>query len=188
MTQENIANSSAETKPIAVGVVAPEANLKSLDGKDIKLRAIVKGKPTVLIFYRGGWCPFCNAHLSELAMIEADIRKRGYQIIALSPDVPAELAKMAEKDHLSYKLYSDSTADAMKKFGVAFRVDDETYTKYRDNFKIDLEKSSGQSHHLLPVPSVFILDSAGKIIYAHSDPDYRVRLKGSELLKALDKG
>lgn len=183
--QDTVANSAAEAKPLKLGATAPDASLKTLDGKDIKLKNALGGKPTVVIFYRGGWCPFCNAHLSELAKIEGDIRKQGYQIIAISPDLPAELAKMADKDHLTYKLFSDSTAEAMKKFGIAFRVDDATFTKYRDNFHIDLEKSSGQTHHILPVPSVFIVDKKGKITFVHSDADYKVRLKGADVLRAI---
>jgi len=184
--QDTVAKSAAEAKPIVVGKVIPDATLQSLAGKSVKLSAVVKDKPTLLIFYRGGWCPFCNAHLSELAKIEGDIRKRGYQIVAISPDLPSELAKVVDKDHLTYKLYSDSTAEAMKRFGVAFRIDDDTYTKYRDSYGIDLEKSSGQTHHILPVPSVFVVDKTGKITFVHSNPDYRVRLKGSEIISAID--
>jgi peroxiredoxin len=184
--QESVANSAAEAVPIKVGERVPDALLGNQVGKSVRLRSVLRGKPTVIIFYRGEWCPFCNAHLSELAAIEGDVRKRGYQIIAISPDISSELAKMAEKDHLTYKMFSDSTAEAMRKFGVAFRVDDETYTKYRDSYHIDLERSSGQTHHILPVPSVFIVDKSGKIIFAHANADYKVRLKGLEILSAID--
>jgi len=184
--QETVANSAAEAVPIKVGDRVPNAPLGNQVGKSVQLRSVLRSKPTVIIFYRGAWCPFCNAHLSDLATIEGDLRKRGYQIIAISPDIPSELAKMAEKDHLTYKMFSDSTAEAMKKFGVAFRVEDATYTKYRDSYHIDLERSSGQTHHILPVPSVFIIDKSGKVIYVHSNPDYKVRLKGSEILSAID--
>jgi peroxiredoxin len=184
--QESVANSAAEAVPIKVGERAPDAALGNQAGKSVRLRSVLRGKPTVIVFYRGEWCPFCNAHLSDLATMESDLRKRGYQIIAISPDIPPEIAKMAEKDHLTYKMFSDSTAEAMKKFGVAFRVDDATYTKYRDSYHIDLERSSGQTHHILPVPSVFIVDKSGKIIFAHANADYKVRLKGSEILSAID--
>jgi peroxiredoxin len=185
--QDVVANSPAEAKPLTVGCLAPNSTLRGLDGKPIQLKAVLGHKPTVLIFYRGGWCPFCNAHLSDLAHIEPEVRRRGYQIIAISPDVPAELNKMHDKNHLTYRLFSDSSAEAMKKFGVAFRLDDATFTKYRDDYKVDLEKYSGQGHHILPVPSVFVIDKSGSIRYAHSNPDYKVRLKGSELLQVLDQ-
>lgn len=184
--QTTVADSAAEAMPLKVGARAPDASLRGLDGKAINLHKVLGGRPSVVIFYRGGWCPFCNRHLSDLASIEGDIERRGYQIVAISPDSPEELNKTLTKDHLPYKLFSDSSAEAMMKFGVAFRLDDATFTKYRDNYHIDIEGSSGKSHHILPVPSVFIVDKGGKIIFVHSNPDYKVRLKGSEILTAID--
>ncbi len=184
---QTVAPSAIDAKPLQIGASAPDALLRGIDGKSISLKRVLAGNPTVVIFYRGGWCPYCNAHLSELASVEGEIKKRGYQIVAISPDTPEELVKTMGKDHLTYKLFSDSSAATIQKFGVAFRVDDATFTKYRDSYHIDLEHSSGQKHHILPVPSVFILDKLGKIIFVHSNPDYKVRLSGTELLKAIDK-
>jgi len=165
--------------------MVPDATLQALNGKNVSLTNILKRKRTVLIFYRGGWCPYCNAHLSDLVTIEKQVTDRGFQIIAISPDTPSELNKTLTKDHLNYKLFSDSSAEAMKKFGVAYRLDDPTFTKMRDSFGVDLEKSSGQTHHILPVPSVFVVGKDGKIVYVHSNPDYKVRLKGSEILSVI---
>jgi peroxiredoxin len=142
------------------------------------------GKPTVLIFYRGSWCPYCNLHLSNLVTVEEELRSLGYQIVAISPDRPEELNKMTKADHLNYRLFSDPQGDAMKKFGVAYQVDNTTLTNLKQKFNVDLERSSGQTHHILPVPSVFILDRGGKIVFVHADPDYRVRMKGAEVLAA----
>ena len=157
-----------------------------MDGKDVALASVLGGKPTVLIFYRGGWCPYCNRHLADLMKVEKDLVAKGYQLIGISPDTAEELNKSMEKEKLAYKLYSDSSADAMKKFGIAFKVEDELVAKYKNDYKIDLEKASGQTHHILPVPSVFVVDPSGKIIYAYSNPDYRVRLKGEEVLEAVE--
>lgn len=176
---------AADAVPLKAGARVPNSTLKTLEGKDISLLAALEKKPSVVIFYRGGWCPFCNAHLSELAKIESDIRKRGYQIIAISPDLPAELNKTLDKDHLTYKLFSDAKAEAMKAFGVGFRLDDETFTMYRDKYQLDLEKRSGQNHHILPVPSVFVVNEKGQITFAFSNPDYKVRMKAQDLLQVL---
>jgi peroxiredoxin len=180
-----VADSAAEAKPLTVGAIAPDATLQTLNGKDVRLSTILKRKRTVLIFYRGGWCPYCNAHLSDLVTIEKQVTARGFQIIAISPDTPSELNKTLTKDHLNYKLFSDSSAEAMMKFGVAYRLDDPTFTKMRDSYGVDIEKSSGQMHHILPVPSVFVIGKDSKIVYVHSNPDYKVRLKGSEILSVI---
>ncbi len=184
-SKPNVPNQAADAVPLKVGARVPATILKSIDGKSVTLSAALDKKPTVIVFYRGGWCPFCNAHLAELATIQADIQKRGYQIIAISPDLPVELNKTLEQGHLSYKLYSDSKADAMKAFGVGFRLDDETFNMYRDKFNLDLERRSGETHHILPVPSVFVVNGKGQITFAFSKPDYKVRIKGRDLLDAL---
>ena len=171
-------------KPLAVGTKAPSAKLKGLDGKDIKLKDVLAGKPTVLIFYRGDWCPYCNAHLADLAKVEGDLKNLGYQIVAISPDLPSELQKTADKHKLDFTLLSDSQAKALKKYGVAFHVDDMMYGAMKDKYNIDLERSSGEKHHILPVPSVFLIDKDGKIVFVHSNPDYKVRMKGDEILAA----
>ena len=183
-TADEVASSAKEARPIKVGVAAPDAGLRDLDGNDVTLHVIVAGKPTVLIFYRGSWCPYCNLHLSDLVTVEEDLRSLGYQIVAISPDRPEELNKMTAADHLNYRLFSDPHAEAMKKFGVAYQVDDTTFMNYKQKFNVDLESASGQNHHILPVPAVFILDRAGKIVFVHADPDYKVRMKGAEVLAA----
>jgi hypothetical protein len=75
---------------------------------------------------------------------------------------------------------------AMKNFGVAYRVDDATIANYK-KFSVDLERSSGQTHHILPVPAVFIVNRTGEIVFVHADPDYKVRMKGAEVLAAAAK-
>ena len=183
-TADQVASNAKEAKPIEVGAAAPDAGLRDLGGDDVTLHAIIAGKPTVLIFYRGFWCPYCNAHLSDLVTVEEELRSLGYQIIAISPDRPEELNRMTTADHLNYSLFPDSRAEAMKKFGVAYRVDDTTVTNYKEKYNVDLERSSGQTHHILPVPAVFILDRTGKVVFVHADPDYKVRMKGAEVLAA----
>lgn len=183
---DQVPQKAEEAKPLKVGVKAPEVKLTATDGKATSLKQILGGKPSIVVFYRGGWCPFCNVQLADLGKNEAQIKAKGYQLVAVSPDMASELKNSTEKNSLTYKLYSDSSAEAIKAFGVAFRVDDETYNLYKNNYKLDLEqKAGGQTHHLLPVPSVFVIDLKGVIKYVYSNPDYKVRLKGEELLKAL---
>ncbi|MEP6882476.1 MAG: peroxiredoxin-like family protein [Dokdonella sp.] len=178
-----IAASATEVHPLLLGSEVPDVALKTLDGKETSLRKQMAGKPAILVFYRGGWCPYCNTQLSDLRLIAKDIDALGYQIIAISPDRPEELAKTLSKDKLDYTLLSDSKADALKAFGIAYRVDDETIKKYQ-GYGIDLEKSSGETHHVLPVPSVFIVDTDNLLQFSYTHPDYRVRVPGSVILAA----
>lgn len=186
--QQNMAASSPETaKPLMKGATAPDAMLKTVEGKEVALKSVLNGKPTVILFYRGGWCPFCNKHLMEVGQSEAELAKLGYQIVAISPDLPEMLKPTTEKNKLPYQLLSDSKAEALKAFGVAFRLDDNTFSTYNDKYNLNLETWSGQPHHILPVPSVFIVDRKGVIRFSYSNPDYKVRLKAADLIEAAKK-
>lgn len=184
LTFAQVAASASDAKPLKAGDKVPAVTLRDSSGASIRLPEALVGKKTVVVFYRGGWCPFCNRHLAELAGIQGDLAQLGYQTIAISPDRPEEIAKAEAQGKSEFRRLSDSKADAIRAFGLAFRVDDKTFETYRDQYKIDLEKSSGETHHLLPVPAVFLTDEKGTIRYAYTNPDYRVRLKAADLLAA----
>lgn len=180
-TPPSMPDRARNVHPLGEGDKAPNATLRRPDGQEVNLDDLCAVKPTVLIFYRGGWCPYCNTHLGQIATVESELLSMGYQILAVSPDRPEELRKTADKQGLNYLLLSDSDMVLSRAFGIAFRVDDPTLEKYR-GFGIDLEQSSGRGHHLLPVPALYIVDTRGVIRFAHWDPDYKKRLDPEELL------
>jgi len=182
-TQAAIPTRAEEVRPLKEGDRAPSATLARPDGQPLTLSAACSTKPSILIFYRGGWCPYCNTHLGQIAKAEADLVKLGYQVLAISPDQPEALRASIDKGGYSYQLLSDSDMVLTRAFGLAFRVDDPTVEKYR-GFGIDLDKASGRNHHLLPVPAVHIVDTHGVIRFAHWDADYKKRLEPADLIAA----
>lgn len=176
-------NEAREVNPLEVGATAPDITLTRADGSAVSLHEAVAEHPAVLVFYRGGWCPYCNRHLSALGGIEQELRSLGYRVHAVSPDRPEKVAEAAGEADFNYALYSDSTAAAAKAFGLAFQVDSETYNKLI-GYGIDIEAASGQNHHLLPVPAVFLINRDATIHFRYFNPDYKERLSGETLLKA----
>lgn len=175
-----------DVKPLAVGELIANASLKTPKNKTTNLFEVIT-KPTVLIFYRGGWCPYCNRHLGELQSIEKQLLSLGYQIIAISPDRPEKLKMVIEKNSLNYNLYSDSTGELITAFRLAFKLDDETFKLYKEKYNIDIEADSGYKHHLLPVPAVYLIDQNHKILFEYHNPDYKIRFSANELLEAAKK-
>jgi peroxiredoxin len=115
--------------------------------------------------------------------VESELSALGFPVIAISPDRPAEMQKSLEAKGLGYALYSDSSLEAARAFGIVFQLDDEQVAEYA-GYGIDLEAASGQAHHQLPVPSVFLVEAGGTIRWIHSDPDYSVRPDNETLLQA----
>ena len=182
------ARKASEVQPLLIGAKIPSVSVTSESGEAVELRSLTKGKHTALVFYRGGWCPYCNRHLQALGQAEAELLELGYQIIAISPD-SAENLRSAEKDSdLNYSLFSDAGLEAASAFGIDFEIDKGTLLKYK-TFGIDLEKSSGGANkNRLPVPAIFLITPSNEISFQHVDPDYRYRLSTRLLLAAAKDG
>jgi peroxiredoxin len=169
-----IVASAEEVVPLGKGATAPRLTLKTATGEPFDLNAWIGKQATVLIFYRGGWCPICMRQLSGMEGVIEELKDAGYQVIAVSPDKPAELARTIENDQLTFTLLSDSDATGIKAFGLAFQASPSQFEK--------LERYSGATHHALPVPAVYLLSTDGTIEFAHFDPDYKKRMTPSEVV------
>jgi peroxiredoxin len=189
IAEQSLPQRAEDTEPLAPGVRVPPVSVRTIEGEEVALLRALDRHPAVLVFYRGGWCPYCSGHLGQLKKAEPEIAARGYRIFAISADRPEKLresvALLDIAEDLSYTLLSDAPLHAARAFGIAFQLDAETVALYR-RAGIDLEEASGETHHGLPVPSVFVVDADGVIRFTHSNPDYKVRLAPEKLLAALD--
>ena len=126
--------------------------------------------------------------MGQLREIESQIIDLGYQLVAVSPDRPEKAAEAAAKSPMKTVLLSDSGMTGARAFGISFRVPDTLVKTYKERFKIDLEADSGETHHELPVPSIFVLGTDGRIQFTYVNPNYRVRLEPEILLAVAKAG
>jgi len=184
-SQFSHAQKGMDVCPLKVGMELPEAlSLQGSDGKEITMDALTKEKPTVLVFYRGAWCGYCTSHLAELQEIKGEVESLGYQIFGITPDQPNKLAQSQEKGKSDIIVYSDSKTNAIQAFGLDWNVDDEMFDKYKNEYKLDLEEWSGESHHNLPVPAIYVIKD-GVVEFQYVNPKYSTRLKPATLLAIL---
>jgi peroxiredoxin len=115
--------------------------------------------------------------------MEPQLSELGFQIIGISPDQPSKVRETIEKHGIGFTLLCDSSMAAARAFGLAYEVDDKTL-KALTQYGIDLQAASGQPHHLLPVPAVFVISNE-TIQFEYVNPDYSVRLHPELLLRAL---
>lgn len=179
-----IVESAELVSPILVGQSIPDVMLWQADGKPVKARALAAKQPTIMVFYRGGWCPYCNAQLQQLKDIEPQIKALGYQLIAISPELPDTLRTMQQERKLGYELISDYRLEAAKAFGIAFRVDPAYAKLAEEKVNAKLQKFAGETLYTLPVPAVFVLDTDGVVQFQYVNPNYQVRLHPELLLTA----
>lgn len=182
--RHSIAESAAEVMPLLNGQLAPKTTLKMADGSPVSLQALTMQKPTIVLFYRGGWCPYCNEQLAQLKEIESDLVALGYQILAISPETPQRLQEQKLETEFLVTLLSDSDLNTIRQFGVGFYLDAATELKYKA-YGIALTKDdNGKS--VLPAPSIFILNNKGQVLFNYVNPDYKVR-PSADLVLAVAK-
>ena len=164
--------------PLLIGENVKGIEVTSIDGKSTKLEELYSDQPIVLVVYRGGWCPFCNIHLAQLQDIQDEIISSGYKIIGISPDAVDGLKASIDKQNLKYEVYSDADMSASQALGIAYQAPSR-------NQKLLESASNGKNPGYLPVPSVFVIDKSGDILFEYINPNYKVRITGELLLAAL---
>jgi peroxiredoxin len=175
-----IPDQAEDISPLLYGEKLPQGVLTAANGENHKVSGIIEKKTTVLMVYRGGWCPYCNAHLAEIQKAESEILKLGYQLIAVSPDSPENMITTDEKHRLNYTLYSDANGDFLKAMGLAFQAPE----KYQEMLK---SRSNARNEGFLPVPAVFVVDTSGTVLFEYINPDYSTRISAGLLLAVLNE-
>ena len=177
--QLSIPTVAEDISPILIGETLPNANFQNPKGEYVQLKALLEEKPTVLVFYRGGWCPYCNVQLSGLVEIEEDVLKLGYQIVAISPDDYKNLQSTIENNSTKYKLLSDPNGKFIKEIGIAFKTSS-SLKEY-----ITGKGQKGETSPVMPAPTVMIVDKKGVIKFEYINPNYKERISGEMLLSVL---
>lgn len=184
-----VAATASEVQPLTAGDAAPFFTVETVDGERFDFDPRVLERPVILISFRGGWCPFCNVHLSELRDALPEIRSMGVDVLFLSGDRPELLYASLSRETqdkiggLDYTILSDANAQAAVALGIAFKASDRTIQRRIDKGQ-DIERSSMQRHGLLPVPAVFAVNREGVITWSYANADYKVRVSPEELVAA----
>ena len=176
-----IPKSAKGIRPLLIDAKAPRLVLSTADGAAFDVNAAIGEKPTVLVFFRGGWCGFCKKQLLEIKRNYASLEELGYQVIAISPDSPSNTRETAGRYKLPFTLLSDSKMEASMAFGIAWRVSDRD-----DDYYQKLRTASGESHRLLPSPAYFIFGKDGVVKHAYVNPNYKVRPPFSLMLAGVE--
>lgn len=182
------ASDAVGTRPddvgLAVGAPAPTGlRAQNMGGETVVLDDLFAMGPTLVAFYRGGWCPYCSHQLWSLSQAAPEFASRGVSLVALSVDKPDQAKVTAASWEIPFPVLSDSALAVHEAFGVVFRVDEATQETYR-GWGIDLEAASGRTDGAIAVPSLFRVQD-GAIAWAHADPSYKVRSDPEQVLAAL---
>lgn len=174
-------------KALQVGDPSPMFTLPDARGGDFSLAQALDVGPVVLVFYRSGWCPYCNIQLNAMGERLDEFQAQGATVVAIAPEPPAATLTTAEKSALQFPVLSDEDNQIARQFGVVFTLSKELAELY-GNFGIQLVAKKNQpGTYQLPLAATYIIAPDGKITYAFLDADYTRRAEPQELLDFLAK-
>ena len=189
---DGIAPSAADVNPVKTGEMAPKFTVRTVDDEPYVFDPENLDAPAVIVTFRGGWCPYCNLHLSELKDVVPELKGKGVDVLFLSGDRPEILYNSLKQetqediDGMGYTILSDADIDAAKALRIAFRQEQATIDRY-ENRGMDIAGSSMKNFGVLPVPAVYVIDSNGMVTFSFVEADYKVRLPAADLLAAASE-
>lgn len=182
-----IAESANLVAPLLVGQQIPQVHTTTITDESVELGKLLNNKPTILFFYRGGWCPFCNVQMGQLQAIAGDLTAAGFQLVGISTDDPTDLQKSISDKNLSYTLLSDYNSVVSQAFGLAFYASKKVTDRYltKMNLQNPLQKNAaGEKRLVLPAPAIYVVDANGLVHFQYVNPNYKTRLAPELLLHA----
>jgi peroxiredoxin len=159
-------------------------HLINAHGAPFDLNAVVQAQNTIVTFYRGGWCPYCNLELRAYQELLEDIHREGAALVAISPEMPDHALSTAEKNDLRFTVLSDVCGALASALGIRFTLSDGVRPFY-EKAGHALPERNGDGVWALPMPATFVLERGGRIAASFIEPDYRKRLEPRHALQSL---
>jgi len=175
---------SVRTNSVDVGDKAPDFSLPTAEGGMWSLgEHLAQGKcsSSVVVFYRGSWCGYCNIYLRGLLETRPLLSDANAALIAVSPEAAPSSGDYAGTAGSTFPVLIDHGGKIAEQFGLTFEMDDAAKSVLKGS-GIDLETRNAGGKWILPVPGTFVIDRTSHIAYAHVDADYRNRPEPQEIV------
>lgn len=148
------------------GLAAPAFELPAAGGSTVGFPDPVHAGLTLLVFYRGHWCPYCRRYLAKIQQRLADFRRADIRVIAISPEPPETAAALQRELGLKFPLACDNDGTVIDAYAVRNRL--------------------GSCEGLLPHPAVVLVNASGRIALRQLNRNYKKRTPMRRILQAAE--
>jgi peroxiredoxin len=171
---------------IEVGTTLPDAELLDAHGAATTLHEALGDRISVLVFYRGAWCPYCNIALSTYqAELVPELVLRGVGLVAVSPQTADGSLSTQEKHELTFAVLSDPGNQVAKAMGILTGPTEEARAAQLQ-LGLDLTAVNADGTTGLPMPTTVIVDADRVVRWIDVHPDYSTRSEPEQILAELD--
>ena len=167
------------------GTALPDGNLLDVAGQPATLAGTLAGKPAVIVFYRGAWCPYCSIALRTYqAQLVPALAERGISLIAISPQTADGSLATKETKELTFTVLSDPGNQLARQLGI-LTAPGEGVRQAQLQLGLDVRQVNADGTTGLPMPTVIIADAAGTIRWIDVHRDYTTRTEPEQVLRAI---
>jgi peroxiredoxin len=173
------------TNSVRPGEVLEPFTLDDATGASVSLDELLENGPAVIVFYRGGWCPYCNIALRTYQReLLPQLERFAARLVAISPQSPDQSLSTVEKAELDFTVLSDPGSRLAQRIGIAFQQADDVLAAQR-KLGLDLAQVNAENATFLPRPTVLIVDQDRTVRFVDVQPDYTARTEVADIIAAL---
>ena len=155
-------------------------------GAPTSLHAATAGRPAVIVFYRGGWCPYCNLALRTYSQeLHPALTERDVELIAVSPQKPDGSLSTQQKNELPFPVLSDPGNALAGELGILLPARTKEIRAAQEKIGTDLLTVNADGTENLPMPTVALIDAEHQLRWIDIHPDYTTRTEVNDILAAV---
>lgn len=182
---QNLLDQGIPAEVVAEGDTLESFTLSDATGAPVSLDQLVEAGPAVIVFYRGGWCPYCNLALRTYQHeLLPQLAAFGARLVAISPQSPDQSLSTVEKAELDFTVLSDPASRVAEQIGIVFQQADEVLDAQR-KLGLDLAQVNDEGSTRLPRPTVLIVDHDRMVRFADVQADYTARTEVADIVAML---
>jgi peroxiredoxin len=168
------------------GATLSDAPLTDAHGSPTSLHVVLGRKPTVIVFYRGAWCPYCNIALKTYREhLFPRLVELGIGLVAISPQRPDGSLTTQQKNELEFPVVSDHGNGLARQLGILAPARDDEVRSAQQRLGLDLRAVNADGMETLPMPAVVLVDAKNILRWIDVHPNFTIRTEVSDVLQAI---
>ena len=156
---------------LSVGQTLPDFSLEDLEGRPFA-SAELRGRPALLLFYRGNWCPLCMAQVREIADRYRELSEHGAQVVLVSPQSHENARALAKRFDVPFRFLVDRGGQAARALSISHPSGVPAGVLGYDRDTV--------------LPTAIVTDAEGRILLCDQTDNYRLRPEPDTFLEVLE--
>lgn len=175
LTRRELRIRGSEQLNVRPGDRFPSMSVSTIDGTEVTERDLIANAPTLLVLYRGWWCPSHKSQLDELVGAYEQFAEAGLSVYAGSVDSPTEAAPIQEQLGDKVTILCDVSTALLDEIGVR----DQRGAPWYDRLIF------GAKQQDIAMPAAFVIDDTGTVLYAYRSTRVDDRPEPAQILANL---